>query len=1000
MTDFLVGNGNLPNVYFNSIKIFDGNNVEGAEKSIVVKISLSVKDKKINGNFQWSDNPIMTEYLVINLLQSTSQPFSDLITNGQYTLSKSDYKKSNLYSSRDVSVVTKKLNLYNPDQIIMEGMDDNNNETYGFYYDFEFVVKQNKAINLTYFANVSPNITDLAADYSADFSSDLLSLYQGPVSSEVVFSNSEIQKQTNKILLPDGTQYSGPVHFHEPTGYMVGPFHTKRPHSTLLVSQIDNKKIKDLRNPQQNSKMLNTQTGLKSLVVDGYTTNDEEGRVKKLYFINYDAIFSQKTKFGNLLKQLDPDVYAEVLANFKIKKLTFKRSQIRIRKKTNPYAKSKEIAEVIPSTSVILGTTKDLEPYNLSSSVSNLSTIKEVPPNDNKIRFISFTDNQAKDLYTGKFTYRLSVEMIDNTVDYLNSKYSEYSSDIKSLESYYLRGSKRSSYDSIRQEFLPEFQASEDSLYDLQNLASAINVPWVIGVENYGSLYKFLNNVTDEDMDAIKESIFNSINPKTGSPDGILLFIENYKTLLEEFAFKFDLNKIFQGITKKVAPMSKNPILNNLIKIEYSNLEFVDFSETRVGYRVMPENTEKDDFSTITLSDYRRREQEERDRFFQGSPSLNNQESRNISRAQRDAFKDIGTSAPSFMSPLSIINKGKKIDLSRAARADSKELNKMVNKINRSKRKKKKYLSKRVKFLRPVSTKSVDPKPKRQPDPDVRDYLGQTTTMYSISEQISLRDMDAKDTIKTEEKIKSSLNRKLKKKMTRNFDLTKENNVIFKKMRRKNVDMEKQLRDMPMHVKAVVASRSDTCKTNFLDSPVDVLESDETDNKFLMTHFLVQEMMYLEGFQRDKDGDPMITAPIWKRIDNDVVKTTNKRSVICKMINYVDAELELDIPDEIRLPVFDSIFTIENDTNILPSPPQDKSSQLLISYNNTSTVNYDYCTSNIIVQSEKQNGFLNNSTTIQSETAIAVADGAQQTTVVSTSSPITSPSAPSSGRSY
>jgi hypothetical protein len=184
MTDFLVGNGNLPNVYFNSIKIFDGNNVEGAEKSIVVKISLSVKDKKINGNFQWSDNPIMTEYLVINLLQSTSQPFSDLITNGQYTLSKSDYKKSNLYSSRDVSVVTKKLNLYNPDQIIMEGMDDNNNETYGFYYDFEFVVKQNKAINLTYFANVSPNITDLAADYSADFSSDLLSLYQGPVSSE------------------------------------------------------------------------------------------------------------------------------------------------------------------------------------------------------------------------------------------------------------------------------------------------------------------------------------------------------------------------------------------------------------------------------------------------------------------------------------------------------------------------------------------------------------------------------------------------------------------------------------------------------------------------------------------------------------------------------------------------------------------------------------------------------------------------------------------------
>lgn len=993
MTDVLVGNGNLPNVYFNSIKIYDGNEAEGSEKTLVVKLSLSVKDKNIGGNLQWSDNSIMTEYLVINLLQSTSQPFSNQITSGEYTLSKSDYKRSTLFSSRNIKSITKKLNLYNPDQIVNEGMDENNNEIYGFYYDFEFTIKQNQAENLTYFANVSPDVSDLSADYSADFSSDLLSLYQGPVSSEIVFLNSETQKQTNKILLPNGTQYSGPVHFHDPTGYMAGPFHTNQQHSTLLVSQIDNKKIKDFRNTNQESKLLNTQTGLKPLISDAYTTNDEEGRIKKLYFVNYDAIFSQKTKFGNLLKQLDPNIYAEVLANFKIKKLTIKRSQVTLRKKTNPYAKSTEIAEPIPSTNIIMGITKDIEPYNLSSSVTPASSISEIPPNDNKIRFISFIDNGAKDIYSGNFTYKIYIEMIDNTVEYLNSKYSVYSSDIKSLESYYLRSSKPINYNSRTEQFSEKFRNTEDSLYDLQNLQTAINVPWVISVENYASLYRFLNETSDEMINTIKNSIFNSINPSTGSPDGILAFLEKYKILLSDYAFKFNLNQIFEGSSKQVSPISKPPVLKNLIKIENSNLEYVDFSQTRIGYRVMPENKKKADISKIKFSDYKRRQEQERDRFFQGSPSLNNSEARNISRAERDAFKDIGTTGPSFMTPLSITSKGKKIDLSRASRADSQELNKMVNKINRNNKKKKKFLSKKIKFLRPVSTKLVDPKPKREPDPDVRDYLGQATKLYSSAETFELQDMDERETFKTKEKIKSALNRKIKKKMTRNFDLTKENNVIFKKLRRKTVSAPEQLRNMPMQVKAIVASRSDTCKTNFLDSPVDNLESDETDNKFLMTHFLIQEMKYLEGFAKDVDGDPIITAPIWKTISNDVINTSNKRSVICKMVNFVDEEMDVNVPEEIQLPIFDSFFALENDINILEAQPNQINSQLLISYNTDASVNYDYCTSNIIIQSEKQNGFLNSSTTIQSNTTATIADGAQQVTVVSTSSP-------SSGRSY
>ena len=112
-----------------------------------------------------------------------------------------------------------------------------------------------------------------------------------------------------------------------------------------------------------------------------------------------------------------------------------------------------------------------------------------------------------------------------------------------------------------------------------------------------------------------------------------------------------------------------------------------------------------------------------------------------------------------------------------------------------------------------------------------------------------------------------------------------------------------------------------------------------------------------------------------------------------KMVNFVDEEMDVNVPEEIQLPIFDSFFALENDINILEAQPTQINSQLLISYNTDASVNYDYCTSNIIIQSEKQNGFLNSSTTIQSNTTATIADGAQQVTVVSTSSP-------SSGRSY
>ena len=999
MIDDLIGNGNLPNVYFNNIEIYNGNDIKGIEKTIIVKLSVSVKDKKINGKFQWADNNMMSEFLVIKLLQSRNLAFSEVLTQGDYTLSQTDYQRSITYNPEEVQEKTLRLRLYNKSKVKMVGRDENNNEIYCFYYDFEFKVKEADAQNLIYFANVSINIGDLSNQYSADFSSDLLSLYQGPVSSEKVFNNGQLIEMTNKMLFSDLTQYGGAAHYTEQDGWMAGPFHTNKPHPPLLVSEVENKKLKDLRSLSSKDKKLNSQVyplKIKPYITEGSSTHNEKGTIKKIYFINYDALFQQKTKYGQLLKQIDPNIYARALANFKIKKLTILRNAVTLSKNTSPMAKVKESVQIVPSSTKIMGITKDLEPYNLSSSMTPLSTIDEIPPNDNKIRFISFTDNESKDLISGLFNYTIKIDLIDNTPNFLNTEYLKFTNDINSLETYYFRANKPSSYSSKSNSFTPEFKDSEDSLYTVGDIKSAETIPWVRSIENYSSLYRFMNITTPDEVNNLKQSVFDSINPKTGSPASLLMFIENYKAILKTYAAKFNLTEMIQGSSFHVSPSSRPAVLKNLIKIQFTGKEHSDFSTTRSGYRVMPENKQKNKFGSMTLSGYKKRKEEEKDRFFKNTPELTANESKNISRQERDSFSDIETSQPSFMSPIGVFNKGKKVDLSRSARADSSELNKMIVKINRNNQKGEKYLSKKVQFLKPPSVNSSDIPPKK--NNDITDFLGPDTQLTGVKKEFSLQTLNRRDRSRTAEKIKNALDRKLKKKITKDFDLTRENNVIFKKMRRKNIDIEKQLKEIPMHIKAIVASRSNTVKTNFLATKTDVLSSEVTDNKFLITHFLVQEMQYLDGFNLDVDGEPMISSPLWKKIDNNLINTTNKHSVICRMINYVDEEIKLDVPDEINLPIFDSTFVVENDINPLPPQPPSLRANLLIGYNNTNDVNYDYCTSNIIKQSPKQNGFLNQSTIIPS-TSDNVAEN-RNNQEPSLSSNTGQSSAPSSGRSY
>jgi hypothetical protein len=729
-----------------------------------------------------------------------------------------------------------------------------------------------------------------------------------------------------------------------------------------------------------------------------------------------------------MLHQIDQKVYDEALSNFKIKKLSVYRDQVVVTENNSNYAKKKEILTPVQGSRKILNITKDITAYNLSSSYNVMSSLEEVNMGSSKVRYFNLVDEDAKDHYSGNYAYTLEFKIIDSSVDYLKSKFTKYKNDIKSLESYYLRANKRKYYNSFKKEFTSQFVNDENSLYNLGTPSNFNTIPWIISVENYSELNKFLNFSTEDEDILLKNNIFNSINPKTGNASGILNFIQMYKDAVLSFTTKFNLNNMVQGAGFHVSPSSRPPVLKNMIEISYTDQDYSDFAITRSGYRIMPKQPservtlgalpyespvvnaveEKPVFTQerVPLSQFNSRVEDEKKRFFRNNPTLSRAEKKNLKKKNIDSFTNINKKAAKYLTPIAMSDKGSKVDLSSPSRTNSKKLNDKIKDISRRKDKtkykrkfkkrsnrllknkknirggkrpqKSRELSKKIKFMKPPTIKQFDLK--RKLNYDAADYLGKETKINSTTEKFQLQELDRKERFRTDEKIKSAILKRKKKKTRNKFDIESKNNVIDNIISDDGVDTDMALENMPLQLKALVSSRNESSKSNLLSGEADVLVSEETENEMLITHFNIQKLEYLHGFMEDENGDPIITAPIWKEVDSDSLTMIESPSFIMRTINHVDEKLQIDIPDEIDLPIFDSFMIMNNDTNVITPTERVFISPLFFNYNNNVDTIYDFCTSNIVNQSQKQNGVFSTAQQVAANVTSQVQDGNQTIT--------------------
>lgn len=951
MTTSFVGLENLPNVYFRDISISSIDNIDGQQMFSKVEIKLIVKDTKIDGKFQWVNDDLLNTYLNVKILQSLDKDFTEQLTAGRYTLQLFDYQRSLQFDRNLVKTNMKRLRANSDPEQYSVG-----NNTYEFEYKFSFDIPSSMVVDVAYFACISLNLDMLETDFAADFNNDQIKYFQGPVSSEKIFVDNKLQTKTNVFYLPDNDIWSGPVHLHDGE-YMAGAFHSPNYHPVLRLSELQNLKLKDKRLPVEKEKKLNEIPNNLIMMANSYDTRDSKGNIKRLFPINIEAIFLQKTKYGTLIRDIDPILYEKTINNFLIHKMTIKRKFVKKIKASNTFKNKKTTFEIYGDRTQTSLIASDLSPNEIKALQTDESDIEEVHIGHKKHRYFSYVDKKIKFLKYGNYIHSVEIDFKDKTEETLLNLLKQYKTDIKELEEYNLR-SVKPIYKNENKFFNDSFYENEKSIYNLENIQNIEIAPWNRAPQNFMNLKSYLYELSIDKKQQVYQKEFNSINPKTGTSSGITSFISKYKNLIKEFADKFNPKNPSQGIfdnnrspkqTGTSAPSIYVFISKNYDKIISSNVG-------TTGYGLFDETEDANSVGILQIGreSYSKRKDIEVSRFFSGNPTLDLEESKHLTQEEIAAVTDVASYSTSHFSPIRLFHGGRNVDLNDSKRTDDNFLNNTLDNILQN-RKRNQIFSRNVSLSTPQRKNSSNDKVASFQD--ATDYLASDSKFLQLGTEFDSESLELFEKILVKDKFMTSIYKKRSAKMTKTFDLKSQNNIVLKTLRDKKKSNLKLLKKMPLHIKSLVTSRSTNVKTNFLSSIEDVLASEKQNNKLLIQHFAVQVIEYFDGFKKNKAGNEIFGFPMWKTLDLDSFTIKNDSNLLCRTRPIVDEMMDLTLPPELDFEVFDKIFIIKGNTNMTSNEAQNNLfNAFAFNFLENENVNYDYSTTNPVVQSYKEAG--------------------------------------------
>ena len=461
--------------------------------------------------------------------------------------------------------------------------DNNGNTITDFNYRFKFETNsQSNLSHLSYFAFSYIDFEEFQKEFDITLpDQSLLRKMNGKITSDIVFETrdpaigSELVSLATAFYDDNNVIWPGPIHQRSAgERWRTGTKETSKS-KYLTERRVRNTKIQDFRifakfreiqydlsikeyqdrmskldfSPIKYDKSPNILTNdnmditkKQSYFSNAWVSRSEINDINFIFGTNMHNIIKYKTKFGNLIENSEPTIRKRIFDLTKIKSLRIDRRRV---KDINGFGTlgSMEIPkdrfdDDRESDKMITITGEQVAGNLLAQDDIDTGYIREVevttPYNESYsggCRYFSVSDRQLKDITCGLYQYGASMIIEDGTVLFLNEILQNLKKNRKSLKQYLNNAAL--SYNPLAQKFSSKYINILNYTFSALAPDKAKKAPWIKPVVEYlYALQALTNSLNEKKMEEYTSLILATINPNTGSPEGLSAFIAVYDKMV------------------------------------------------------------------------------------------------------------------------------------------------------------------------------------------------------------------------------------------------------------------------------------------------------------------------------------------------------------------------------------------------------------------------------------------------------------------------------------
>tara|TARA_R110000796_G_scaffold251926_3_gene384508 strand:- start:2541 stop:6314 length:3774 start_codon:yes stop_codon:yes gene_type:complete len=574
--------------------------VSPAGRSLEIKTEVTIKERiKQDGDTTWYNNSEFNEFLNLKIVLARTQDAIENLEDGNFT---PKYLKK---LKRRSQVIEKNISLRKNETPILDQKVESidGKKVYSTTYEVTFEIPSYRPRNLSVFAATFVDLREYYLHKSPGVKSSRR-FFQGTAVSQRVIKAGEVPTGSSIYLLPDKKLWAGPIHYHEPSGFMAGAFHGPQAHPRLEKRKVPNLVVRDFRvledikqsdfllRPEKkrlNKKLENKRAkGNRIIKKNLYITEpeyafNEINQLRFIFHLDMYKVIAEKSQFGACFRRADASAKRRIMNNTRIKNLFVLRSRVKQGLSKNEVVTLNDleqqslVAQSGESKRNVVQprrTKKSLNPALEDSEKVVTGGIREIKlgvEGSEGIRTFTVSDFDMSKRTDGLYSYSVDFEIQDGTAIFVNDQRNKLTQAIGTLTEYYGVASRAENTNKTTGLFTEDFIKEMEEIYKIPEFrdvnvpnrrrrrravqSSIAKAPWLNAIAVYSDVMRNLTNARQSDIVRASLLLHSLVEPSSGSVTGIEKMLEMLQLAQSKLSFA-----AIGGKNRSGTPLSKTNI--------------------------------------------------------------------------------------------------------------------------------------------------------------------------------------------------------------------------------------------------------------------------------------------------------------------------------------------------------------------------------------------------------------------------------------------------------